>query len=163
MIAAYVFDLDGTLACLPVNWEQLFEEFKRIMHIDAVRPLVDTISRTEGKMRQEVFSVWDRAESAAMKGTTACKEGISLYQEATGKPKALVTLQGKKIVDELTKRFGLTFDLVLTREDSLFRSEQLLMVSEKLKVPITEIMFVGNADTDEAAAKKVGCQFHRVK
>jgi beta-phosphoglucomutase-like phosphatase (HAD superfamily) len=162
-IAAYVFDLDGTLACLPVNWETLFEEFKRIMNVDVVRPLVDTISKVSGKTRDEVFYVWDRAEAAAIKGTTFCVEGKTLYHEAEGKPKALVTLQGKKTVDAIVNKFGLTFDVVITREDTLFRSDQLLMAAQKLNVLIQDIMFVGNAETDETAAKKVGCQFHRVK
>ena len=161
--AATVFDLDGTLACLPINWEELFEELKGIMHVDVIRPLVDVVSRVDEKTRKEVFAAWDIAELAIFEKVTICGEGMKLYQESKGKPKALVTLQGKKVVKIIMERFGLSFDAVVTREDSLSRAEQLTIVSEKLKVPIKEILFVGNADSDEAAAKKVGCQFLRVK
>ena len=163
MIAAAVFDLDGTLVHLPINWEELFDEFKRIMHVDVVRPLVDTVSRVDGQTRLEVFAAWDRAELAVAKNVTANNEGIKLYREFAGKPKALVTLQGKKAVAVILQQFGLSFDCVVTREDSLSRAEQLLMASEKLKVSPKNLLFVGNADSDAAAAQKVGCQFQRVK
>ena len=163
MIAAAVFDLDGTLACLPVNWGALFEELKRVMHADTVRPLVDTVSRLDGKTRVEVFAVWDRAEVAIFQSATACGEGMRLYREFAGKPKALVTLQGKAVVTLILEKFGLSFDVVVTREDSLFRAEQLLMAAKKLKVPPKNLLFVGNADSDAAAAQKVGCQFQRIK
>ena len=163
MIAAAVFDLDGTLACLPVDYEGLFAEFKRIMHVDVVRPVVDTVSRLDGKTRLEIFAAWDKAELSIFENATACGEGMQMYKELAGKPKALVTLQGKAVVLHILKKFGLSFDVLVTREDSLFRSEQLQMAAEKLKVPIQDLLFVGNAETDVAAAQKVGCQFQRVK
>jgi HAD superfamily hydrolase (TIGR01549 family) len=163
MISAAAFDLDGTLACLPVNYEALFAEFKRIMHVDVVRPVVDTVSQLDGKTRQEVFAAWDKAELAIFENATSCGEGIHLYHELTGKPKALVTLQGKAVVLFILKKFGLSFDVVVTREDSLFRAEQLKIVAEKLDVPVQDLLFIGNADSDVAAAQEVGCQFQRVK
>jgi HAD superfamily hydrolase (TIGR01549 family) len=163
MIAAVAFDLDGTLACLPVNYEALFAEFKRIMHVDVVRPVVDTVSHLDGKTQQEVFSAWDKAELAIFENATSCGEGMQLYRELAGKPKALVTLQGKAVVLLILKKFGFSFDVVVTREDSLFRAEQLNVAAEKLKVPVQDLLFIGNADSDVAAAQKVGCQFRRVK
>jgi phosphoglycolate phosphatase-like HAD superfamily hydrolase len=162
--AAYVFDLDGTLFCLPINWEQLFTEFKRIMHADAIRPLVDTVSRLDDKTRREVFDTWDRAELAVFESVTPCGQGIKLYHEAEakGKPKALVTLQGKRIVEVLTERFHLKFDAIVTREDSLFRADQLRKALEQLKTPAKETLFVGNAENDAAAAQKTGCMFQKV-
>ena len=163
MIAAAVFDLDGTLACLPVDWESLFEDLKRVMHVDTVRPLVDAVARLDEKTRLEVFAVWDKAEVAIFESATECGEGMRLYRELAGKPKALVTLQGKAVVTLILKKFGLAFDAVVTREDSLFRAKQLLMAAEKLKVPPKNLLFVGNADSDAVAAQEVGCQFQRVK
>ncbi len=161
--SATVFDLDGTLACLPIDWEQLFEELKSIMHIDVVRPLVDVVSKADKKTRKEVFEAWDIAELAIFDRVTTCGEGMKLYDESKDRPKALVTLQGRKIVDIIMNRFGLSFDAIITREDDLSRIQQLRIASEKLKVPLEQILFIGNAETDEMAAKKVGCQFLRLK
>jgi len=161
---AYVFDLDGTLFCLPIDWEQLFADFRAIMHVDSVRPLVDTMSKLDDKTRHEVFDRWDSTELAISENITPCSEGLQLYREAEakGKPKALVTLQGRRIVEVLMERFQLKFSVILTREDSLFRSEQLQMALEKLKTSAKDALFVGNAENDAIAAQKVGCTFHRI-
>jgi phosphoglycolate phosphatase-like HAD superfamily hydrolase len=53
--------------------------------------------------------------------------------------------------------------LVITREDSLSRVEQLKIAAEKLAVQTQNILFIGNTNEDMLAAKTVGCQFMRVK
>ncbi len=160
--SAAIFDLDGTLVCLPIDYEKMFDEFKRIMHVNVVRPLVETLSRVDSHTRGEVFAAWDRAELAVARGSTVCTEGGMLYQQFKDKPKALVTLQGRDTVDIILECYDFKFDVIVTREDSLFRDEQLTLVLEKLKLPAPDVLFVGNADTDEAAAQKIGCQFHKV-
>jgi HAD superfamily hydrolase (TIGR01549 family) len=161
--SAVVFDLDGTLACLPVNWEALFEEFKRIMQVDSVRPLVETVSRVDERTKRALFVAWDKAEIAIFQQVTSCGEGLQLYHEFADRSKALVTLQGKAVVKLLLERFNWSFDVVITREETLFRTEQLLMAAGRLNHPITDVLFIGNAESDEAAAAKVGCLFRKVK
>jgi phosphoglycolate phosphatase-like HAD superfamily hydrolase len=52
---------------------------------------------------------------------------------------------------------------VLTREDSFSRSEQLKKAITKLGLTPLDVLFVGNMDNDEVAAKQVGCQFIKIK
>jgi phosphoglycolate phosphatase-like HAD superfamily hydrolase len=52
--------------------------------------------------------------------------------------------------------------LVITREDSLSRVEQLKIAAEKLGAQMQNILFIGNTNEDVLAAKTVGCQFMRV-
>ncbi len=163
MIEAVVFDLDGTLVRLPIDYEMLFEEFRQIMHVDEVHPLVDVVSRADGKMREMVFAAWDRAELAIVGKITVNEEGMKAYRKFEGKRKALVTLQGKKVVEAVLKQFGLVFDFVVTREDALFRIDQLTKTINMLNVEPRNVLFVGNTESDAAAAKKVGCGFLRVK
>jgi HAD superfamily hydrolase (TIGR01549 family) len=163
MIEAVVFDLDGTLISLPINYEELLVEFKDIMHVENVRPLVDTVSKVDGETRKRVFRAWDKAELAVSEKINVNEEGMKVYREYAEKPKALVTLQGKKVVKAIAERFGLAFDVVVTRENSLFRAEQLRTAAEKLGVQMENVLFVGNADGDAVAAEKVGCQFLRAK
>ncbi len=160
--SAAIFDLDGTLVCLPIDYEKLFDEFKRIMHVNVVRPVVETLSRVDSNTRREVFVAWDRAELTVARGSTVCSEGGVLYHQFEHKPKALVTLQGRETVNVILECYGFKFDVIVTREDSLFRDEQLKLALEKLKLAAGEVLFVGNADTDEVAAQKVGCQFRKV-
>jgi phosphoglycolate phosphatase-like HAD superfamily hydrolase len=90
-------------------------------------------------------------------------EGISYYQKFLEKRKALVTMQGKPLVQIALKRLGLSFNVVITREDSLSRDEQLKIAAEKLGTQAQNILFIGNTNEDMVAAETVGCQFMRVK
>ena len=163
MIEAVVFDLDGTLVRLPIDYDRLFEEFSRIMRISNVRPIVDTVSRVNEKTRELVFAAWEKAELAVFNEISANEEGMKLYRAHADKRKALVTLQGTAVVEAILRQFGLSFDVVVTREDALFRVDQLAKAVGKLNVPISNVLFVGNTDGDAAAAEKVGCTFLRVK
>ncbi|HEX9262575.1 MAG TPA: HAD hydrolase-like protein [Candidatus Bathyarchaeia archaeon] len=162
MIEAVAFDLDGTLVRLPIDYEMLFEEFKKIMRLTEVRPLVDTISKVDEKTRKLVFTAWDKAEFGVFKEISINEKGMKIYRNLADETKALVTLQGKAIVDAILKRFGLVFDTVITREDAFLRINQLKKVLVRLEVNANSLLFVGNTDGDAAAAKKIGCQFHRI-
>ncbi len=162
MIEAVIFDLDGTLVRLPIDYETLFNEFKRILQVPEVRPLVETLSKLDGQPREAVFKAWDRAELAVEVNATLNEKGMILYKRFSNKRKVLVTLQGKAVVQEILKRQGLTFDFMLTREDSLFRTDQLTKAIKKLKAEPKHILFVGNTESDGTAAENVGCQFQKV-
>ena len=163
MIEAVIFDLDGTLIQLPIDYEKLFQEFKTLMRVSDVRPLVDTVLRADEKTRKLVFRAWDNAELAVSEKVVANEEGMKIYETYLHKPKALVTLQGKRMVKSVLERFGLSFDVVVTREDTLKRDEQLGKAAEKLKTNLPNLLFVGNTENDSIAAETVGCQFLRVR
>jgi len=163
VIEAIVFDLDGTLVRFPIDYETLFEEFRRIMGVCEVHPVVEVVSRTDGKTRELVFNAWDRAELAVASNTVVNEEGMKTYIEFFEKPKALVTLQGKKVVEVVLKQFGLEFDTIVTREDTLFRTEQLKIAIAQLDVEAGNVLFVGDTEGDAAAAGKTGCKFLKVK
>jgi phosphoglycolate phosphatase len=163
VIEAVVFDLDGTLVRLPIDYEALFEEFKRIMCVDEVRPLVDVISRADERTRALVFKAWDKAEAAVSGKITVNEEGRETYRKFASTRKALVTLQGRTIVEAVLKQFSLAFDFVVTREDTLIRVDQLTKAINLLRAEPRNILFVGNTEGDAAAAEKAGCQFQRLK
>ena len=163
MIEAVIFDLDGTLIQLPIDYEKLFQEFKKIIKINNLHPLVETVSKLDDRTRKEIFKVWDRTELAALAKMSINDEGIKIYKMFQQKPKALVTLQGKALVKAALERLELSFNVIFTREDSLNRVEQLKSVAQKLEMQIQSVLFVGNTENDFLAAKKVNCQFLRVK
>ena len=164
MIAAYIFDLDGTLIDLPINYWAMFADFKQIMGVEEVRPILKTVAAiTDFQTRKRVFDTWERYELAVVNKTIVHEEGIRIYRAHMGEPKGLVTMQSKKTVKLIADKFKLEFGAVITREDSFDRIEQLKMAAAKLKVNLRDVLFVGNMDNDAEAAQKVGCQFRRVK
>ena len=163
MIKAVIFDLDGTLIHLLVNYERLIQEFEKIAHAESFHPLLEAVSKLDEATRGQVFKIWDLAELTAAPRITVNQEGMRLYDFFAKKSKALVTMQGKALVTAILEKLGLTFDVVLTREDSLNRAEQLKLAAQKLSAKLENVLFVGNSENDAAAAKQVMCRFQRMK
>jgi HAD superfamily hydrolase (TIGR01549 family) len=163
LIEAVIFDLDGTLIHLPIDYEKLFQEFRKIMHAENVQPITEVVSKLDKNTQQQVFREWDKTELAAAANITINKQGMETYKRFSTKPKALVTMQGKAVVENILARLKLSFSVIVTREDSLNRAQQLENAAEKLKIQLVNILFVGNTENDALAAKKTGCQFLRVK
>lgn len=163
MIEAVIFDLDGTLIHLPINYEKLFHEIKKILKTDNVRPLLETITKVDEKRKKEIFQVWNAIELETLPNVTLIAEGKAIYEKFSEKPKALVTMQGKPLVQAALKNFDLSFDAIATREDGFDRTKQLRLVQQKLNLEFINILFVGNKDYDQIAAKNVGCRFQKVE
>ena len=162
MIEAVIFDLDGTLVHLPVNYERLIQEFEKVAHAESFHPLLEAVSKLDEVARGQVFKIWDLAELTASAGMTVNQQGMRVYSFFATKPKALVTMQGKAVVNAILEKLGLTFDVILTREDSLNRAEQLKLAAEKLDASFGDVLFVGNSENDALAAKQVMCSFQKV-
>jgi len=163
LIEAVIFDLDGTLIHLPVDYKKLLQEIKNITKKSNLRPLADAVSKLDEKTRKEVFKAWDNAELAAASKMKVNNEGIRIYKKFSQKPTALVTMQGKALVKITLERLRLSFNFIATRENSLDRVKQLKHAARKLKTQFQNILFVGNTEGDFLAAKKVGCHFLWVK
>jgi phosphoglycolate phosphatase-like HAD superfamily hydrolase len=160
---AVIFDLDGTLINLPIDYERLFREFGETAKIDDVHPITEIVSKLDEKTKKKVFKIWDKTEASAWREGTIKREGMTLYKKFSKEPKALVTMQGKTLAQNIIKSLKLSFDVVVTREDNLDRAEQLKIAARKLGVSLRDILFIGNTEGDSVAAKNLKCQFLRVE
>ena len=163
MIEAAVFDLDGTLVNLPIDYEALYEEFKKLIRTQNIEPLTRTVAALNARLKKKVFDKWAATEFAVLPEMTIVKEGMNLYQYYADKPRALVTMQGKRTVEKILKTLNLSFGVVITREDSLDRIIQIRMVVEKLRSRPESVIVIGDRETDKTAAESVGCKFKMVK
>jgi phosphoglycolate phosphatase-like HAD superfamily hydrolase len=163
VIKAVIFDFDGTLVKdLSINYEKLFDEFRKIMKTDNLHPITETVARLDKETKENVFKVWDREELAIVEKMEVNDEGMAIYDKYPKKPRGLVTMQGKSFITQALKILNLSFNLIVTREDSLNRVEQLKITMKKLLVDPANVLFVGNSENDLSAAEEANCQFLRV-
>lgn len=162
-IKAAIFDLDGTLVSLPIDYRALYAEFRKIMRIKNIEPITKTVAALNEALREKVFEAWTTTESAVLPKMTIVKEGAELYEQYSEAPKALVTMQGRKTVEKILSTLNLSFQVVITREDSLDRTAQITLALEKLRLKPEYVIVIGDRQTDKTAAEKVGCKFKMVK
>jgi HAD superfamily hydrolase (TIGR01549 family) len=162
-IKAAIFDLDGTLVNLPINYEALYEEFKKITGIQNIEPVTESVAALDVALKGKVFEAWAVAEFAVLPKMTPVPKGLKLYQQYDDRMCGLVTMQGKKTVERILKTLNLSFQAIVTREDSLDRTTQIRIAIGKLRLEPESVIVIGDRETDKTAAEKVGCKFKMVK
>jgi phosphoglycolate phosphatase len=159
----FIFDLDGTLVNLPVDWKVVRDEFAAMAGEQiGNRPLfqeVDRVITARPALKQSILSAIETQELRVVDSAKAMPGAIELVYSLFEVSKlALVTLQGKRACDEILRRHKLTdlFEAVVTREDSLDRAVQLEAALNRLGVRPRDAFFVGDRVNDVVCARKVG-------
>jgi phosphoglycolate phosphatase-like HAD superfamily hydrolase len=165
-----VFDLDGTLATIPVNWTDVRQRLNAICSdSNEPRPIFQIISETvatQPAKRGEIFAIIDEFELSALPRARLFDGAQTLLGRlSAGAPIALVTLQGKKAATKVLEMFdlGRFFSQKFTREDTLERADQVEMALSALKVDRARAMFIGDRLNDLNAAKKIGVAFTMIR
>jgi phosphoglycolate phosphatase-like HAD superfamily hydrolase len=159
---SFVFDLDGTLFTVPVDWKGVRREVERITG----RPLessplfnqLDGIIAENPKIRSPIFSAIDSFELEAARHSRPKPGAVDFLESLakSSKPVALVTMQGRAICDELLSRHDLDrfFSAKVTREYSLDRSEQILKVIDEIGAEPATTLLIGDLPNDVFCARR---------
>ncbi|QQG48928.1 MAG: HAD family hydrolase [archaeon] len=160
---AFVFDLDGTLVRLPVDWDAVRARLKALFETDsAFVPLFESLKEhlaLEPGKRTLAFGVVDEAEAKAAAACEPVGGALELVKKLGAKSSVgLVTMQGRRAVDRIAEDHGLVhaFAARATREDSLDRAEQLGLVLQKMSATAAGTLFVGDRANDAVAGRKAG-------
>lgn len=159
----FIFDLDGTLFTLPVDWAVVRDEFAALVgeRIES-KPLfqeVQRVSYARPALKQGILSMIESHELRAVDSVKPLPGAVELVNSLFEVSKlALVTLQGTRVCDEILRKHKLLdlFETVVTREDSLDRAAQLEAALNRLGVRPRDAFFVGDRLNDVVCAKKVG-------
>lgn len=159
----FIFDLDGTLFTLPVDWEAVRNDFTSLAGAPiAGKPLFQEVQRVVAArpaLKQGILSMIESHELKSVNSARPMPGSVDLVYSLFEVSKlALVTLQSRRACDEILKKHKLLdlFEVVITREDSLDRAAQLEAALNRLGIRARDAFFVGDRINDVVCARKVG-------
>ncbi len=161
--AAYIFDLDGTLFTIPVDWVEVSEELGKMVGApigDA--PLfaqVEQLVSVRPSIRDAIFTKLDLHELKAVPAAAPMAGALELLSHISKVAQlGLVTMQGSAACDKILgrHRLGELFDVMVTREDSLDRTMQLRIALQSLSSSPKDTLFTGDGLNDVRCGRKVG-------
>ena len=165
---AVVFDFDGTLAELAVDWSTVHEEIADLLdpYLDGPlaeydRPDIFEIARREQRY-DDVESLLTAAESDAVEDSPA-RDELSCVDDLDC-PVGICTANAAEPVRAILERHGVgdSFDAIVARDtipESKPDPRPLEHCVEQLGVELGNVLFVGDEPTDAEAAHRAGTSF----
>lgn len=167
---AILYDLDGTLVRLAVDWRAVEREIATVLREAGADPdgLVtwELLDAADGAgVRERVESILTRHERTGAREAERLQLADELLTDEV--PTGVVSLNAESAVRIALETHSLLegVDVVVGRDTVDTRKpdpEPLLAALDALSVPAEAALFVGDSDTDEQAATRAGVAFRRV-
>jgi FMN phosphatase YigB (HAD superfamily) len=165
-----VFDMDGTLISLPVEWDRVRSDLRRLTGTQLdFNPFfldVQTIVAKDPALLAPMMKTIDDYEAKATPGAKLESGSVEALDALSRRAKlSLVTMQGRACSAEIIGRLGIGrfFESKFTREDSMDRVTQLGMALKSLGAEKDRSFFVGDRINDLNAARTVGVRFVMIR
>ncbi len=161
---ALITDLDGTLVDLKIDWDSLREKVRKAMGWKhPLKPLGASIPQA-ARNEEEIRTAFLIVEEAELEAAERAKPNARLRRflekmKDRGIKLGLVTMQASRPARRALEKMGVLdlFDVIITRDQSLNRKEQILLALKKLEVDPKSCIFVGDMTWDVIAGKELGC------
>ena len=155
-VDAILFDMDGTLIRSDYDWPSIRAE----LGVEGPS-LVDALNALPESRRSEAWVRMREIETRASLAASVVDGARDLVEllGSRGVKTALVTNNTSVNTRSLTRRFGLRFDVVLTRDSGLYKpsSAPLVEAMRRLGVDASRTMAVGDSMYDIRSAREAGC------
>jgi HAD superfamily hydrolase (TIGR01549 family) len=153
---ALLFDMDGTLTEPVID----FVALKTEMGIALERPILEALADMPADARRMAEEVLHRHEEIAATGSRlnpGCDELIE-WVRSRRMPTALITRNSRRSAACVLERHGLSFDVLITREDGKFKPDPapLLHACERLGVAPRQAWMIGDGSHDVHAGINAG-------
>ncbi len=155
-LKAVLFDMDGTLIHSEYDWPAIRAE----LEVDGPS-IIDALNALPALQRTESWARLEAIERKASLGAVMVEGADDLLRLLTeqGVKTALVTNNSTENTEGLMGRFGLSFDVVITRDSGLYKPSgaPLVEAMRRLGVSGAETVAVGDSHYDVRAAREAGC------
>lgn len=163
-VRAVIFDMDGTITKFNLDIEGIKKE---VFGGDYSGMLLDSINKLKGKDRRRAENILIESEISAA-NSTELNKGVEEMLDFLKKKEiktALVTRNNREAVKVIFKRFGLRFDVVVSREDTPPKPNkaQLNAALDGLGVDKENALFIGDHALDLEAGRRVGIKTVLIK
>jgi HAD superfamily hydrolase (TIGR01509 family) len=154
-VRGVLFDMDGTLVEVPYDWARIRADLGA-----AETSILTYLEKLAEPERSRKRAILERHEDEATRrarlrpGVRRLLKRLSARRIRT----ALVTNNSRKNTDILLDRFGLRFDLVMTRDDGLWKPSgaPLTEAMKRLDLAPADCLAVGDSHFDVRAAREAG-------
>ena len=165
MIKGIIFDLDGTLVRLPINYDKIFTKLQDLFDTqDEFRPLIPTIikkANNDSKLVEKAFEIICEEEALATVNFKIVDDAIDIlnYFKKKNYSICLVTMQCVKAANIILEKMQVSelFSSIVTRDLLHERNLQIKKSIESLSLSTNEIMMIGDRINDVRSAQQVGC------
>ncbi len=163
-VKVIIIDIDGTLIYHPLDWSALRRRIREVTGIDPPKkPLayfIDELKHEDPVKAYLVEELVRTAERESIAGLTPNEFLIDIMKrlKERGVRIALVTLRGRESAEGIIRKLSLNgiVDLLVTRDEALFRRDQLIHCLQAFGVEADEAIFIGDTDGDGEAANSAG-------
>lgn len=155
-IRAVVFDMDGTLVDSRYDWP----EIRRVLEVDGPS-IIDALNGLDEPLRSQRWSrllAFEHEATRAASLHAGARELLAILHDH-GIRAALVTNNTDDNTRWLLERFGLEFDVVLTRDSGLWKpsADPIEAAMHRLGATPEQTLAVGDSIYDLDAARAAGC------
>jgi HAD superfamily hydrolase (TIGR01549 family) len=165
MIKGIVFDLDGTLIQLPIDYKKIQKDLKEFFNIsNELKPLIPTIIKLSKNDQNKIRTSFDlicKEEILASNNFKTMNNALEtlIFLKSKNLSLCLVTMQCKDALEKVLQKLQISdlFDSVISRDESFDRQKQIELSLQNVVLTPSEVLVVGDRIHDIESAKKIGC------
>ena len=165
MTKGVIFDLDGTLIQLPVDYEKIQKNLKDFFQTpNNLMPLIPTIielSKNDHSKINNSFEIICNEELLASENLKIMDNAIETLKFLKSKnlTLSLITMQCKDALEKILQKMQISdiFDSIISRDENFDRQKQIEISLKNMTLEPSEVLVIGDRIHDIESAKNVGC------
>ena len=165
MTKGIIFDLDGTLIQLSINYDSIQKTLKEYFCTsENLTPLIPTIIKLSKNDQNKINTSFDlvcKEEIFASKNFQTMNNAVEILKFLKSKNLilCLVTMQCRNALEKILSKMDVLdlFDSIITRDENYDRFEQIMNSLKNTDLNSSDVLVVGDRIHDIESAKKAGC------